>query len=260
MKKKVFAFISLAVITAMLSGCMVVSLGTGNISAIDVQGTGPMTSRTFETEAFNTISIGSSFVVTYRQSNTHSAVIEMQDNLFQHLEFSVHNGVLTAGPSGFSGTGASTRVYNFNTTNANRPRIYIYAPYLEAASFSGAIDGGDWDTVVGQSFEISAAGVANLNIPLEVETLAVSIAGAGGLEFSGHANAVDISVAGAGNVSAFNLLAQDVSVSIAGAGNADVNVSDSLDASISGVGRVRYMGDPANISQSVAGMGTVERY
>ena len=49
-----------------------------------------------------------------------------------------------------------------------------------------------------------------------------------------------------------------VRVRVEGAGDAELNVSDELDVSISGYGRVRYHGAP-RIRQSIAGAGSVQR-
>ena len=259
MIKKTFGLTLLMGIALLSSACVVVSLGGGNNAAINIQGTGAMVSRTFDTEAFHVINIGSSFVVTYSHSNTPSLVIEMQENLFEYLEVFVEDGTLNVGPRGVLDRGSGRQAHNFNTSDNNRPRIYIYAPYLSAANLFGDITGGEWDTIYRQNFNVSVAGAVDLTIPLEVELLEINIAGAGNLELNGNADVVNITVAGAGDISAFDLQARDVNISVAGAGNVDVSVLDNLDATVSGVGRVRYMGNPT-VNRQVVGIGSVERY
>jgi hypothetical protein len=50
-----------------------------------------------------------------------------------------------------------------------------------------------------------------------------------------------------------------VDVSIAGSGNAAVSAEDSLRASVSGSGDIRYNGNPPHVESSVAGSGSVKQ-
>jgi hypothetical protein len=50
-----------------------------------------------------------------------------------------------------------------------------------------------------------------------------------------------------------------VNVDLSGAGDVHVHATESLDASVSGAGRVLYPGDPADVKTDVSGAGTVEK-
>jgi len=255
-----FTLTSFVMMTLLLGGCMVISIGGGNIATIDVRGVGEITSHTFDTEDFNAVHVGSNFIVSYRHANRSSITVTMQENLFEYLEVSVQDGTINVGPRGFFNTNNTHQnTYNFDTTNANRPRIYIYAPYLHSASFSGTVDVGAWDAIHTQDFTINIAGTANLAVPLDVVSLDVAVAGASNLELLGTADTVNISVSGAGDISAFDLQAKNVEISMSGTGNVDISASDSLDITLSGVGRVRYIGSPT-VTQQISGLGSVERH
>jgi len=85
----------------------------------------------------------------------------------------------------------------------------------------------------------------------------VSVTGAADFELAGaKQEALDIHITGTGNVSAFDMEVNDCIIRISGAGNCEVNVAESLDVIISGVGNVLYMGDPA-VTSEVSGVGNV---
>jgi hypothetical protein len=42
-------------------------------------------------------------------------------------------------------------------------------------------------------------------------------------------------------------------------GNCEVNVTKELNASVSGMGKISYSGNPADVSKNVSGMGTVDK-
>lgn len=227
-----------------LTGCTVTTgIGLGTVT-----GSGPMLSRDFTPGDFNSVDISGSYAVSFFYNSNFSVRINMQENLFEFLEVEIRNYTLHI---------SSGR--NFNTTSANRPHIYIYAPSLTALSFAGAVDTARWDLIEGERFSINTAGAANITLDLDVDFLEISAAGASDVSLSGRADTADISTAGASSVSALGLLTANTAVSIAGAGNVDIAVSDSLNASIAGAGRIRYLGEP-DIVQSIAGLGTIRRY
>ena len=218
----IFAFILLIG----LSGCVVPTFGT-NIETI--YGTGPMVSRSFEGGDFTDISLGGSFIVTYRHSASASATVVMQENLFEYHTIEINRGELVVRPE---------RGTSIQHNSGYRPRLYIYAPFLESVEVSGAIEGSSWDVISAQNFDISIVGTGDLTIPLDVTDLRINVAGTGNVELLGNAvNAI---------------------VTIAGTGNVDLVVSDSLDVTISGMGSVSYEGSPV-VTQSIAGMGSVRR-
>ncbi|MCL2499396.1 MAG: DUF2807 domain-containing protein [Defluviitaleaceae bacterium] len=207
--------------SVLLTGC--VSVG-GNVKT--VRGTGSMVTHTIDAADFTAIEMDGAYNMTFRQSDVFSVTLEIQSNLYRHVEIGVERGVLTVG---------SDR--NFSTTPANTPRLIIYAPDLNGLDVSGAV---------------------NANISLDTDRLNVGIAGAAKLTLEGSANRLNIAAAGATSVSAFDFTANAVTVNVAGAGNVDVYASETLDVTISGAGRVRYDGNP-DLTRNVTGVGVVTR-
>jgi len=222
-----------------LVGVMILLLGCTH----GVRGTGPAVARDFEIEDFTALEIRGAYNVIWRQRDSVSVTVEMQENLFDYLQVSVEEDTLYIN---------STR--NFNTRNSNRPRIYIYTPDLELVSFYGAINAENWDTVSGESFSIYGSGATNVDITLEVETLDLDLAGAGNFTLSGNADVANIAIVGAANVSARNLQIEDANIDLDGAGEVDVAVSDRLNVDMFGAGRVRYSGDPV-VYRNISGLG-----
>jgi len=219
MNKRFYALVVMLVVAvAVFAGC--------NAIGGSVQGTGPMVSHDITAEGFTGLSIDGGYDLTFTQSPYFSVSIEIQDNLFEHLDASVRGGVLNIGFS-----------RNISTTSGNTPRLYVSAPYLDSLNVRGAV---------------------NANITLDADELDVDVSGAGNVNLSGSANNLRISIEGAANISAFDMVARDVTISLEGAGNADVNATETLNASLSGVGRIRYDGDPV-VTRNVTGLGTISR-
>jgi len=227
---------------------LIILLGGCAVNVTAIQGTGAMVSRAITVDDFNAIDISGGYVVIYRQSQTSSLTIEMQENLFEHIDVEVRGDTLHIGSG----------IRSISTTRANTPRIYIYAPYLGSASFSGAVDATDWDAISADSFSLVSSGAGNFGLALEVESLDIRASGSANIELSGNASNASITVSGSSDINAGALQTRDAEIRISGSGDAIIAASDSLDVNVSGSGRVRYIGDP-DITQSVSGSGSVRR-
>ncbi|MBK9055838.1 MAG: DUF2807 domain-containing protein [Chloroflexi bacterium] len=107
------------------------------------------------------------------------------------------------------------------------------------------------------NLELSGAGDVEM-LHLDGESWSVNLSGAGNITVSGQVDTQTIVISGAGSYNAEDLSSQNASVEHSGAGMAVVQVSDTLDVNISGLGSVEYIGDPA-VTQEITGLGTVNQ-
>ena len=128
---------------------------------------------------------------------------------------------------------------NIYTTSANRPRMYVYAPYITAVDFSGAVSATDWDTIEGQSFTVDASGAVTLNIDVNVERLDIDVSGAATMDFSGSADTINLDGSGAITIRAGNLQIDGGSVNVSGAGSVVLSTLENVNVRTSGVASVR---------------------
>ena len=244
MKTKAFAILCLLLVTAMLSGCLGVTVGSwGNSGAI--RGEGEILTFPVETGEFTAIEVGGAFEVIYRQAATSSVTVEIQQNLFDQMNFTLTDGRLTVDSD-----------VSFSVDWGRPPRLTIYAPTLTQVSFSGAVSTGEWDAIVAERFSLEVRGASDASIPLEVGELEVSVSGASSINMRGVADVADFRAAGATDISAGNLQTRIASVAITGAGSVTLACSEQLSVSITGAGSMRYIGDPT-VSNSVSGAGSV---
>ena len=87
------------------------------------------------------------------------------------------------------------------------------------------------------------------------EPTSISLNGSGTVTVnSGSASELTLSLSGIGNINAQNFQVQDVHITLPGAGNARIWVTNSLTGTISGVGNIRYKGNPTiNVNRTGAG-------
>jgi hypothetical protein len=105
---------------------------------------------------------------------------------------------------------------------------------------------------------IAVNGAAKVDVKgLDVPSFALAASGAADAELTGQVGKLDIDLSGAGRVRAAGLLAKEAHVGLSGAGSVEVNASDKLKAEVSGVGSVRYRGNPPTFEKNVSGLGSV---
>jgi hypothetical protein len=83
------------------------------------------------------------------------------------------------------------------------------------------------------------------------------VSGAGSVEADGRVRSVNVVVSGAGDVRLDQLVAREAKVEVSGAGSVHVYATESLTASVSGVGDVVYSGRPEDVQKDVSGVGDV---
>lgn len=106
--------------------------------------------------------------------------------------------------------------------------------------------------------EIDGSGNIRVLTPLNSRNVTCSISGAGRIELRGKCDNLDCSIDGLGTIAAFKLKAKNCKATVDGAGTCEVFVTDYLDASIDGVGKVIFDGDP-EVRHNVDGIGCIER-
>lgn len=92
----------------------------------------------------------------------------------------------------------------------------------------------------------------------QLDKFELTINGAGSIKIKGEAEKSTILVNGAADIDAFDLRTANSELVINGAGTCNVNATDTLDASINGVGEITYDGDPKTVNRS-AGIGSITK-
>lgn len=218
-------FIVCALLAPALAGCNVSTKFGG---AEQVTGSGARKTERRDVGDFGRLVVEGAYKVEVTcGGKSRSLEIEADDNLLALIRTDVDGGRL--------------RVHSESRgmRTENMPRVRINVPDLEEVSIPGAS-------------EFSLEGLDNDAFKLSVE-------GASKFRASGETGRLDVTLNGAGLVDARDLNAASVTVVNNGAGTVTVRASDSLDATVNGVGTVDYYGDPKAVSPKVNGIGKITK-
>ena len=215
-----WVMILLALVSVGFSGCNITFNGSGT----GLRGSGISKTETREVTSFDKIIFQGMGQVNVSYGDTDSLEIIGDDNLLELIETNVNNGKLTIRP-----------------TEGINPKIDLV-----------------FNIVTTDLSEVAVSGAANLDIyDAKGEELKIKISGAASMSGNGEITNLKVSISGAGSIDLEDLKTKNVDVSVSGAAKATVHASDSIDASISGVGIITCHGNPTDVKKSTGGLGKI---
>jgi hypothetical protein len=188
------------------------------------QGSGVAATQTRALASFSRLDLAGANSVAVTVGRPQSVTVHGDSNLLGRVTTQVTSGTLIIGENG----GFTTKV---------PMNVEVSVPSLTLLTLSG--DG--QVTVIG----LSAA------------QLTVTVSGDGLLSAAGTATRLSVSLPGDGQAQLSELTARDVHAVLSGSGLIQVTATNSLDAAVPGTGAVIYGGDPAHVTTSITGTGTV---
>ncbi len=210
---------------ATLPACAVTVNGGGEETTIS--GSGTPAGETRQVSNFHAVVVTGVGELSIQQTGVESLRIEADANVLPLLTSTVSNGTLTLG------TKPNT---SFQTSEPIRYTLTVKS--LDTFEQAGAS-------------ATTATGIASA-------ALAIKLSGTGEVTMRGTVNTLKLDLTGTGSFDGSELSSKTATVVVSGTGHAVVNVSDALDATVSGVGSIEYIGDP-NVTSHVSGVGTIHK-
>lgn len=226
-KNNITSIVYITVIVLLLfatSGC------PGSLASI--RGNGNVKQQNFSLNNFKTVSVSGDWTVEITQNVTSSVTVDADENLFDYLDIRVdgsHNLHI-----GFK--------KGYAISNAHC-KASITMPILTQLTASGSITGEikSFNNMSGEAMSIAISGSGDITAnDINVKNLALEISGSGDFKATGEAQAFKVDISGSGEIRTTGLKTKEANISISGSGSAEIWVTDSLTADISGSGKIRY--------------------
>jgi hypothetical protein len=226
--------------------------------------------ETRKVSTFNKLEIGGSFDAVLRQGSEPSVKI-IAENIDTKKILTVTDG--------------NTLKISLENGNYHNIKIKLEVTYESLAALNKSGSGNltcESDLSSSNGFDLNSNGSGNVTIQgrikagevsidrsgsgdmklagLEAETLHMSFSGSGNFNVdNGNAKTQSIRLNGSGNVSAYGLKTETCSAAVSGSGDIEVNVSNSIDASITGSGNINYTGNAEVKKIEVHGSGKINK-
>jgi 3D (Asp-Asp-Asp) domain-containing protein len=237
------AFIAVVTTIGLLGGCTVGAPDNPNM----VRGSGHVITEQRQVSDLSEVVLTMSGNLTIEQNGTEAFTMEGEDNILPLITTEVSGNRLTIGTR----SGAS-----FSTTRSLRFYLSVKSISYICATGSGNIG---MAGAQGNQLRTETTGSGNVTLTsVAAKSYTAKTTGSGGITASGSAESQDVTGTGSGDYDGRDLQSKSAKVALSGSGNATVKVSDTLDASVSGSGSVRYIGDPA-VTRQDQGSGEITK-
>lgn len=157
--------------------------------------------------------------------------VETDDNLLEQVKTRVENDTLYIDAGG---------TVNFST----EPTVYISSDNLGYCEIIGSAEVSSENQLSFPQITFNICGSANVKVDVNVQQISTDISGSASVTYTGQANLQHITIQGSAEVNSVDLVTSITHCDIKGSGHCLVQVSDSLYANISGVGKIDYRGNP----------------
>jgi hypothetical protein len=196
---------------------------------------------------FNGVSTGLAANIYLLQGDSFSFKVIGRTRLLERLETNIKDSTLHI----------RLRRDNDFFNDLERVSIYITAPSFVFLDFSGAGKIVSENKLTGSKLKVYQSGAHGMDLDLDYGQISVDMSGVGSIYLRGKTQKADLEMSGTGSIDAYDLTTQDAECAVSGLGSIHCFVENDLYATVSGLGSVKYKGEPKHFKKSVSGLGKV---
>lgn len=205
--------------------------------------------RDYKVKEFNQIEAETVGDISYTQATDGKTTVQIYgpENFVNLVQVAVKNGTLLL------------TMEKYNQVKNGKLQITISSPDLNRINFRGVGNINIEAPFQTAKLDIESKGVGDVKInDLTCDNLTVSSMGVGDVELKGKAQSAILSSKGVGDINAEELETGRIEASSKGVGDISCHATESLKASVKGVGSIRYKGNPTEKSFEKGGIGTIK--
>jgi hypothetical protein len=191
------------------------------------------------------ISIGCALYI--RQGNREALKIEAEEDIFHFLKVEVRDSILYID--------SEKREHDIDDLDVE---VYLSVKSLNYIDIGGAVKLETVGILKTGRLEIDVSGAADIEMQIDAEKLLADFSGAVNADIKGKARYVVMDMSGASNVDADDLITDAFYLDFSGFGKAGIYTEKVLKVDMSGMGVVKYGGNPDKVESNVSGLGIIK--
>lgn len=218
------------------------------------------TTKTLELSEFQSIYVNSNYTVYLKQTNKQEVKVEALTEIYSLTEIKVENGVLMINVERKPDNPNKSIWAKIDDIKLNPTmKVYVSVKNVNELQVNGGGKIISENSIASDNLTLGVAGSGTLDLDIKGKTIKTELSGSGNVILKGYASYNDISMSGSGTMNAFNLELETAKIKMTGSGLAELNVSNSLDASVLGSGTVKHKGNTKTVTKKSFGSGSVDR-
>jgi len=218
------------------------------------------TNKTLELSEFQSIYVNSSYTVYLKQTNKQEVKVEALTEIYSLTEVKVENGVLLINVERKPDNPNKSIWAKIDDIKLNPAmKIYVSVKNVNELQVNGGGKIISENSIASDNLTLGVGGSGTIDLDVKGKTIKTELSGSGNIILKGYASYNDIIMSGSGSLNAFNLELETCKIKVSGSGVAELNVSNSLDATILGSGSVKHKGNTKTVTKKQFGSGVVDR-
>lgn len=233
-----------------LSGIMLIQVALFATSCLTIiKGNGNVVKEERNVAEFSGIYVSSAINIILEKGNQQKILVETDENIMEHISTQVEGNVLRV------------KIKNALTIRkATKMNVYVTYTGLNNLSASGASSIKGDEEINAKNLKIESSGASDININVDSENIEVDISGASDLIIKGKTSVLKGEASGASNLLAKGLVIGKAFLEVSGASDAKINVTELMNADVSGASSLKYTGNPEVRTVESSGASDVHRY
>jgi hypothetical protein len=240
--KKAIIIIAIVAVAAVICTLLIVRGWPGGLI-----GSGNLETEEYTFADFTRVEISTAFEFEIQQSSSYNISVTADDNVMDYVEVSKVGQTLKIGLGTGTWFGPKTL------------RASVTMPQLNGLTVSGASRGDVYDFSSAEDVDITVSGASRVNGDITAGNVEFDISGASTIQLEGSANDMVAGVSGASRLNLGSFTVNNADVSLSGASSGTINLNGRLDADLSGVSRLSYIGEPTMGTINTSGASTLSK-
>ncbi|MFM9056315.1 MAG: head GIN domain-containing protein [Bacteroidota bacterium] len=200
---------------------------------------------------FNKIELKGVMDLTIKQGKQREVVVEATAEQQKRTEISNEGEKLVLDTEKNKKKGVSRKEQKVN--------VFVTVTDLNEISHLGVGDIRTDGILEQDNIKIKISGVGDVNLNLVCDELQLSFSGVGDTKLEGKAGSAKLNYSGVGDLEALTFPVKKLEVTASGVGDANIHATEELSIDFSGVGSIRYAGDPAVRKLESSGVGKIKK-
>ena len=218
------------------------------------------TKKTLELPEFQSIYNNSNYTVLLKQTNKQEVTVEAVTDIYTLTEIKVENGVLMINVERKADDKNKSIWAKMDDIKVN-PTMKVWVSVKSIADLE--VNGGgkivSENSIAADDLTLGVSGSGSIDLDIKGKNIKTDISGSGSVALKGYASSNEINMGGSGHLNSFNLELENAKIKNSGSGSAELNVTNTLEASVLGSGSVKHKGNTKNLTKKAYGSGTIER-
>lgn len=219
-----------------------------------------VTKKVLDLPEFKSIYVNSNYTVYLKQTNKQEVTVEALTEIYSVTDIKVVDGILMINMERKPESPNKSLWAKIDDIKLNPTmKLYVTMKNIEELQVNGGGKIIAENSLATGNVKLAVNGSGSMDIDLKGDMVTAEVTGSGSLALRGYGTAVNALISGPGTINGFNCPVDNAKVKLSGSGVCELNVTNTLDAVVSGSGIVKHKGNTKNTVRKVYGSGSVER-